>query len=96
MNNGMTLTGMSAASHMKITGVLAGGSRVSVTSGQYTFANVDPSSFLQITSSLAITDASALDITGAFFTVPSSFTAGGKLSLYSQATRPSPSLSRVL
>ena len=57
--NGSTQAGVPAAAHIKISGVLGGGSRVSITGGSYTFVNADPSYFMQSTSALTIADSSA-------------------------------------
>ena len=75
--NGTTHAAMSASSHVKISGVLAGGSRVSILGGSYTFVNSDPSFYFEVTAALTIEGASALEIVGGSFTVPPSFTVGG-------------------
>ena len=67
--NGTTLAGMSAASHIQVSGVLGGGSRVSIRGGSYTFANASSIFFFQVTAALTLTASSTLEIVNASFTV---------------------------
>ena len=70
--NGTTSPGMTATAHINISGVLGGGSRVTILGGSYTFAVNVSSSFLQLTAATTIT----LEIVGVFFTMPHNFSDG--------------------
>ena len=75
--NGTTQAGMSATHHVTLSGVLAGGSRVSILGGSYTFVNTNPSNFLRAPAAFTVTASSTLEVVGASFAVPTSFTKAG-------------------
>ena len=74
--NGSTNAGMSATAHINVSGVLTGGSRVSIIGGSYTFINSNPIYFMQATS-FVISGRSVVELIGLSFAMPPTFTGGG-------------------
>ena len=71
--------------HIKISGVLGGGSRISIVGGSYTFPNANPSAFLQVTATLSMS-ASTLEVVGVSVVLPTTVIGGGNAALlYSSA-----------
>ena len=82
--NGSTQTGASLGAHVKILGVIGGGSRVSIKGGSFTFV----SSFLQISAELAIVGASLMEVVGVSCSASTIVTSGVTSASFISAVAP--------
>ena len=65
--NGSTATGMISQSHLQLSGVLGGGSSVSIQGGRYELASMSLSFFFRFGDGALVHNLSTLEITGASF-----------------------------